>query len=199
MRSKATRLASDQAKRERSCRYLRSSMAISAVHTWTFSALALVPTNVLILRFCFRALKNVSFRQGCVGSDDRGIDRSAQAAEEEVNASLDASVDFGLAGGRRHEVAARLALVECHAVDVNLLAGERGRAGQADRVRRDASDQRGPGAVGAGRRLRLGGRPAHRSTSPRRSCPNESPTGSPKCTADPWRALAGIDRRLELL
>ena len=38
-------------------------MAISAVHTWTFKALALVPTNVLIFRFCFRALKNSSICQ----------------------------------------------------------------------------------------------------------------------------------------
>ena len=38
-------------------------MAISAVQTWTFRALALVPTKVLIFRFCFSALKNSSICQ----------------------------------------------------------------------------------------------------------------------------------------
>ena len=33
---------------------------MSAVQTWTFKALALVPTKVLIFRFCFSALKNSS-------------------------------------------------------------------------------------------------------------------------------------------
>ena len=60
IRSRATRFDSDEAKRERSWRERRSSIAIRAVQTWIFSALALVPTNVLILRFCFRALKNSS-------------------------------------------------------------------------------------------------------------------------------------------
>jgi hypothetical protein len=103
----------------------------------------------------------------------------AQPAEEEVNASLDASRDFGLAGRRRHEVVARLALVERHAVDVNLLAGERGGTGQPDRVRRDASDERGPGAVGTGRRLRLGGRAAHRVHLPATILPQRVADGKP--------------------
>ena len=38
-------------------------MAISAVQIWTFRALALVRTKVLIVRFCFRALKNSSICQ----------------------------------------------------------------------------------------------------------------------------------------
>ncbi len=40
---------SDQAKLDFICRYFKTSIAISAVHTWVLTALALVPTNVLIL------------------------------------------------------------------------------------------------------------------------------------------------------
>ena len=32
------------------------AFAISAVHIWVFTALAVVPTKVLIFKFCFRAL-----------------------------------------------------------------------------------------------------------------------------------------------
>lgn len=48
---------------DRSCRYFSSGIAISAVQIWTFTAFALVPTNVLILRYCLIALKNSSIYQ----------------------------------------------------------------------------------------------------------------------------------------
>ena len=39
------------------------SIVISAVHTWVFTALDVVPTNVLIFKFCFSALKKNSTAQ----------------------------------------------------------------------------------------------------------------------------------------
>ena len=39
-------------------RYFSTNIAISAVHTWVRTALALVPTNVLIRRCCLIHLKN---------------------------------------------------------------------------------------------------------------------------------------------
>ena len=50
-------------KSELSCRKRSIRMAINAVHTWIFTALGEVPTKVLILRFCFKALKNSSICQ----------------------------------------------------------------------------------------------------------------------------------------
>src|SRR5439155_18998294 len=63
IRSSATRFDSDQPSWARICKYFRTSIVISAVHTWILTALALVPTNVLIFRFCFSALKHSSICQ----------------------------------------------------------------------------------------------------------------------------------------
>jgi len=43
-----------------SCRNFSSSIAIRAIQIWTCTAFSLVPTNVLILRCCFKALKRSS-------------------------------------------------------------------------------------------------------------------------------------------
>jgi hypothetical protein len=47
--------------------------------------------------------------------------RSAQKAEEQLNPGGNAPFEFGLPGGRRHEVLAGLTLVERDAVDVDFL------------------------------------------------------------------------------
>ena len=48
----------DQENVDFNCRYLSTSIAIRAVHTCVRTALALVPTNVLIFSVCFSALNN---------------------------------------------------------------------------------------------------------------------------------------------
>src|SRR5260370_17285320 len=63
------RVENDQENFDFSCRYFNTSMAISAVHTWVRTALALVPTNVLIFSVCFSALKN-----NCRVKDWRGTE-----------------------------------------------------------------------------------------------------------------------------
>src|SRR5215471_2173204 len=59
-RNRASRFDRAQPNCARSCRKRSSNMAISAVQTCTFTALALVPTKVLILHSCLSALKNSS-------------------------------------------------------------------------------------------------------------------------------------------
>ena len=53
----------DQENDDFNCRYFSTSIAINAVHTWVRTALALVPTKVLIFNVCFSALKNNSICQ----------------------------------------------------------------------------------------------------------------------------------------
>ncbi len=65
-RRSATRLESDQSTRLRNCNSLSSSMAMSAVQIWMLSAFLLVPTKVLILRFCLMALKKSSICHRCL-------------------------------------------------------------------------------------------------------------------------------------
>ena len=48
----------DQENFDFNCRYFNTNIAIRAVHTWVLTALALVPTNVLIFSVCFSALNN---------------------------------------------------------------------------------------------------------------------------------------------
>src|SRR5437899_2035427 len=60
---RATQSEKLQANVLRIWRYFNKSMAISAVQIWICTAFSLVPTNVLILRDCLRALKNSSICQ----------------------------------------------------------------------------------------------------------------------------------------
>lgn len=53
------RMGRGPAKVDLSCRQFSTSVAISAAHTLTLNASRLVPTNVLILKLCFSALKTV--------------------------------------------------------------------------------------------------------------------------------------------
>ena len=57
MRSSATRLDIDQPQRDLSWIKRSITIVINVVHTWVFTAVGDVPTNVLIFRFCFSALK----------------------------------------------------------------------------------------------------------------------------------------------
>ena len=59
MRSSATRFDSDQPHCDFSCMKRSISIVISAVHTWVFTALDVVPTKVLIFRFVLSALKTI--------------------------------------------------------------------------------------------------------------------------------------------
>jgi len=60
LRNKATKFDSDQPKVARSCRYLISSMAISAVQILDFQGVRGGPHEGLHFRFCLSALKNNS-------------------------------------------------------------------------------------------------------------------------------------------
>src|SRR5208283_1124809 len=54
------RLDNDQLAWDKWWSHLRSSIASKAVQIWMRSAFSLVPTKLLIFRFCLRALKNSS-------------------------------------------------------------------------------------------------------------------------------------------
>ena len=56
----ATRFDIDQPSVERNFKYFRIRMAINAVQIWVNKAFRLVPTNVLIFRFCLIVLKKIS-------------------------------------------------------------------------------------------------------------------------------------------
>ncbi len=63
-RSMATRFDNDHSKVDRNFRYFKIRIAINAVQICIRSALGLVPTNVLILRFCLMVLKKPQFASG---------------------------------------------------------------------------------------------------------------------------------------
>ena len=63
---------------------------------------------------------------------------SGQESQKQLNASRDAALDIGAAGVGQKAAAARLALLKRDPMDVDFLAGQRGRLGEADEVRGEA-------------------------------------------------------------
>lgn len=59
----ATRFDNDQPSVDRNFRYFNTRIAINAVPICVSRAFRLVPTNVLIFRFCLIVLKNISICQ----------------------------------------------------------------------------------------------------------------------------------------
>ena len=106
-----------------------------------------------------RSLSNTIISNGSVLSVSlrdvgagRGLGkRSRQLAEKELNAARHQPIDFGLTSARRHEMAARLALVKRDAVHVDLFAPQGRGVRQHHRIRRDPSDQGGARADGTAR------------------------------------------------
>lgn len=64
-RTSATTCDSDHPSRDLNCRYLSRRIAINAVQTCTRTALALVPTKVLIFKCCLSVLKKISICHRC--------------------------------------------------------------------------------------------------------------------------------------
>ena len=79
---------------------------------------------------------------------DSSNERSGNQAEEEFDPARHAAFDLRFPGGRGHEMAAGLTLVQRDAVHMNLLAGERPWLGQLDGIGRDAPLQEIPAALG---------------------------------------------------